>query len=48
MLKKTSMMRLMTLSEAPPVKPAPSPRVPPASMEAPMETRATDSEMREP
>jgi hypothetical protein len=48
MLKKTSMTRLMTLSHAPPLKPAPSPRAPPASIETPMETRATDSEIREP
>ncbi len=48
MLKKTSITRLMMLSHAPPLKPAPRPSAPPASIDTPIETRATDSEMREP
>ena len=41
MLKKTSITRLMTLSQAPPRYPPASPSTPPATIAVPTETRAT-------
>ena len=48
MLKKTSITRLITLSHVPPAKPEPRPRPPPTSIDAPIDTTATEREMRDP
>ncbi len=48
MLKKTSITRLMALSHAPPAYPAASPSPPPTTIETPIDTTATYSEIRDP
>jgi len=48
MLKKTSITRLMALSQVPPAYPAVSPNTPPTSIASAVDVTATYSETREP